>query len=102
MTYQEFLDELEKTPRDWVADNGTVFLGTGCPPLIRRNSGCSWQCPISSLVGFPTNQWRAAAEEIGLSLVDAEAIQMAADGWNTRPDIRADLIRACGLRGLSS
>ena len=89
MTYQEFLDELRRTPRDWrITFNGR----------IRRHE----ECPITSLRNDHSAFWVVVSANIGLSANLSRDIALAADnrlGWRDfrRRRIRRDLLKACGL-----
>jgi hypothetical protein len=94
LTLEQFLEKLEQTPRDW-------YLYGSRKVLIRRMKGknAAWsQCPVSSLFCRNAGDYRSAALDLGLSQDLAEMIAAAADGWpDHEPDLRAKLLKACGL-----
>ena len=91
MTYQEFLQKLRATPRDWSV---TPHLG-----MIRRWDGPVCQCPVSSLSGLSAMDFDVSAKRLGLANSLRAQIVCAADNNSVgRPtNVRADLLRACGL-----
>jgi hypothetical protein len=91
MTLDQFLKRLRKTPRDW------KFLGDG--EIRRRWRSEHPQCPLTALVGLGEDDWRAAAEKLGIDLDVAETITDAADNdeGEASKRLRAKLLRACGL-----
>jgi hypothetical protein len=96
MTYQEFLDALRNTPRDWCL--------TSDGRIRRANTKRSAQCPISSLCGLGSGDFEEAAKRIGLDSELAWTFVCAADD----PDrdaptnlIRRDLLEACGLKDIA-
>lgn len=93
MTYEEFLEKLRATPRDW-----RLALGR-----IRRLSP-DLQCPISSVLGGQMFDGVAIGTKSGMDAEIAKKIMSSADSdkaysWDTYfdPQIRADLLAACGL-----
>lgn len=111
MTYQEFLEKLSQTPRDW------KLMGpyeAGCPGEKLIRLGC--ECPLDSVVPGWDRRRSAFSEPCWMS-----AVRRASDGhtllvghkancyWPTPPEdpmyfgaiesCRADLLRACGLEG---
>lgn len=95
MTYQEFLDRLAQTPRDW------KIMADGSLRRFQRGAGGTYPCcPVTAVDGFyrlPDN-WNAAADRLGLDRTDAFGIVCAADhGPSGYPNVRVDLLRACGL-----
>lgn len=89
MTYEEFLVELQKTPRNWYFKYDT---------RIRLAGHKFSSCPISSLKGYDVNAWCEAAIELCLDENIAARIVDAADGaYPYNKQIRADLLKACGL-----
>ena len=106
MTYEEFLDELRATPRDWRIMHGAIRRPhKGLGYSISANS----ECPISSLCGFGVNRYDHAATLKGIERHDKWRIVLAADGanlgntkmdgklWEQIQQIRCDLLAACGL-----
>jgi hypothetical protein len=89
MTLEQFLEALEKTPRDWQLNGGMIMR---CPTKDGP------QCPVSSLRNRQTYQWRLAAKEVRLSARTAQRIADAAD-YTTTPwkQLRAKLLKATGL-----
>jgi len=95
MTYEEFLDKLRATPRDWYVN---------CVGRIRRRHGDNFvldQCPISALVGYTSVAYRSASETLNIPPKLVRLIIAAADydlGLDKhRKLIRQDLLAACGL-----
>lgn len=93
MTYQEFLQKLSETPRDWKVS----WLGSDC---IRRGD----QCPITAVHGRDRSdfEYPRCAEELCIDEPLAHMIATAADKpSHMLPDdlqqVRMDLLRACGL-----
>jgi hypothetical protein len=90
MTLEQFLEALEKTPRDWRhrADG-----------RIRRRWAFTAQCPITALCNTRATQWDIAAESLGIcgSLMDdiVAAADNDEDGYNF--ELRDKLLKACGL-----
>lgn len=94
MSYREFLAWLEKTPRDWqiMRDHSASRVYR----LIRRNEndpphGHICYCPLEAV-------WKMVGSPMDPDPSTMMAIIDAADsnpGHN--PDIRRDLLRACGL-----
>lgn len=97
MTYDQFLEALSKTPRDWfITRNGD----------IRRPGEETWldqQCPISTLGGVCAADWWRVARRLGLDMDLAHEIVVAADRETStlRGDqlaLRKQLCLACGLK----
>ena len=112
MTIDDFVAELEKTPRRWRIVCGTLWKvplqllrfdvqpGEGFDELIVD------RCPIITIHGDPTvplpdGVWTAATL-IGLTEPDALRLQAAADGIPHVSDepLRARLYDACGIEKL--
>ena len=94
MTYQEFLQALEKTPRDWRLIHGAG--GSPFLPLIRRFSDEGSQCPISALDNKISSTVHDVANAKGIDRIERSTIIKAADGYG-ESETRTDLLRACGL-----
>jgi hypothetical protein len=84
MTLDKFLDKLRETPREWhLSESGCLRLSTSCPiTAIRRLDS-----------GFVHSE----AITLGLSAELTERIIYAADGYFADPDLRRQLLEACGL-----
>lgn len=92
MTIDEFIEQLEKTPRDWRLDGERL--------ISRGFNGACPICAVATLLGknpdsFGVSYFRVAPL-IDLDGDTANAIAHAADGYGD-PDLRARLLRACGL-----
>ena len=101
MTYNEFLDALRNTPRNWYLSHGT----------IRWRAGFGMKCcPITAVGRVCGLVWSDVALRLGLDLDLAMDIANAADylthqladselfkGGHDMVGIRADLLAACGL-----
>lgn len=98
MNYPEFLEKLKQTPRDW-------FLMCSAIRRQHYDGDCAIrQCPISSLsVTWPKAfNFFSAATELGIERELANDIVYAADHVHIdlsekSSEIRADLLKACGL-----
>ena len=86
MEYQEFLQKLSETPRDWHFVAGKIRY-TGEPSHTLRPL-----CPANRVMGFPTLSELNTADV----LLWAKVVH-AADWREPRCAIRADLVKACGL-----
>jgi len=88
MTLEQFLEKLEQTPRDW----GLTMV------FIRRGKGEDYQCPLAAVAGiFDVSAPHDYAKKLGLSIKLANRI-IEADGCLTlEPELRAKLLKACGL-----
>jgi len=89
MNRDEFLDRLSKTPRTWEIR----FLGQ----IIRGPLDC---CPITGTdgPGIDAINWQDSATRLDLSPQLAVTIMKAADNDPLHDiNLRADLLRACGL-----
>ena len=81
MTYQQFLRSLEKTPRTWsVWPDGVIRH----KPIDQCDMG---KCPILAVGESPVGYWS--------DIVLAADNVTGEDGY--KPEVRADLLRACGL-----
>lgn len=91
MTYEEFLAKLRETPREW------ELLG----PMgwIRIYSGNTWSaCPLSAAIGAIFCKPIESSVVRGMNRDLAQTIVDAADKIKHHdPQIRADLLAACGL-----
>lgn len=90
MTLDQFFEKLEQTPRDWY----------GSYSAIRRTDSNGWcgQCPVSSLGGLPIGFAWTVAIDLGMDSADVERVIHAADNViGCDQDIRARLLKACGL-----
>ena len=96
MTLDEFFERL---PKDgwWMSNEGA----------IRRGNNGQWdesvcECPVSSILGKPTNQYMSVATSAGISRPMAANIATAADGdfWadEKMDELRARLVAHCGLK----
>ena len=88
MTRDAFMDALRKTKRDWVVDE----MGN-----IRRTGQAGTECPISSVMRRNVNHYTKVGKFIGLSDANICKIAAAADDSPEFPDIRLELLSACGL-----
>ncbi len=94
MTIDEFIEKLDKTPREWeVLPHGRLRLWRRC-------------CPITAVHGHElmAGAYGLCSLSLGLSAVDAELIVTAADAnyqkWISEvSDLRSRLLAACGLEG---
>jgi len=85
MTYQEFLDRLRQTPRDWEIVNGR----------IRRDRNT---CPIRAVDGRDgCLNVHESRKRLRLRLTTSARIVSAADAWSDDQPTRRDLLAACGL-----
>ena len=85
MTLDHFIQELEKTPRQWHVESD------GAIRLIR-------DCPLSAVAGTPACAIMAANTALELSGGTADAIASAADSDKClNQPLRLRLLRACGL-----
>ena len=82
MTLNEFLKELRKTPRTWVATEKGIRL---------RQDGFISECPIDAVGG----DWGQLDGALALGYGVKERIMSAADGGHSK--LRARLLKACGL-----
>jgi hypothetical protein len=88
MTIPEFIEELRATPGPWRLSNTRE---------LRCTNG---KCPLARVAGTEDPlDWRQAAEWLGLSFDDAEAIADAADyqQWPANEDLRWQLLDATGI-----
>jgi len=94
MLYPDFLRQLTATHRDWFLDE---YGG-----IRRRNplKGDQAECPICSLHPRYLHEALSAAADLELPRSLAIEIVAAADGYpyGSSPYIRADLLRATGIR----
>ena len=94
MTYAQFLAALRKTPRKWVFQNRMIRCKRG-------RSGNKVTCPITEVEPKHSSpkDWRSAADNSNLRRETAKRIVTAADAsfW-AKPQIRRDLLKACGLK----
>lgn len=99
-TVQEFLEALEKTPRTWRVNTG--FDGTGgMIGRIRCGDGDTYQCPMSAVLGeMGILYGKDYGIKWGLSYEDAAKIEDSADdsGFDFDPELRKQLLAACGLQ----
>ena len=86
MEYQEFLQKLSETPRDWCFDDGNRIRYKGEPGHKTRPL-----CPANRVMGFPTLCELSTSDVILWS-----EIVRAAD-WSEPTAVRTDLLKACGL-----
>ena len=108
MTYQEFLEALKQTPRNWKLktpkrqdlpkdERGILVI------RYERHNGIRQLldgCPVTSLCSRSLSMlgWPAAVRELGLDENLAWQIIHAADGRAfADPQVRQDLLLACGL-----
>lgn len=78
-TYEQFLEKLRQTPRDW------YVTASGCIRLRQSRPGIKL-CPVEAVYGtFPS-------PEQHYEVVPAADFSMRHD-----PRVRADLLAACGL-----
>ena len=90
MTLDQFIAELEKTPRDWRVVWGAAIR------RVRPNYNC---CPITSLYDQASASWPSCFLRLGLSLENAKAIMDAADNYRKHdPALRSRLLAACGIK----
>jgi hypothetical protein len=90
MTLDQFIAELEKTPRKWRFSNGMS---------LRLDVGQGSCCPVTSMLGLHCSRWQSAAHDLGLELEDARAIARAADREPGHdPALRSRLLAACGIK----
>lgn len=90
LSYPAFLQLLSETPRDWYLDDGA----------IRRMTALSSCCPLTAVepCHVPPIFARLAADAIGVDRETAVRIIVAADNRSGHdPQVRADLLAACGL-----
>lgn len=89
MTLDEFLEALEKTPRNWELNGRLIRLG---PPGMES-------CPICEVHNKGlTLRYVEAGDDLGLDRLLSHEIAMAADySHGHSPDLRARLLKACGL-----
>jgi hypothetical protein len=90
VTYDEFLERLPQTPRDWTVDEDGY--------LRRPHGGGLWECPVSALNQAEACCFRSAGEALGLDPTVVGTIVNAADyDEDCSEQIRADLLQATGL-----
>jgi hypothetical protein len=89
LTLEQFLEALENTPMDWKLKDGKYIR-------------CDGQCPISSFQHKPCGDWYKVADELcihhelALEIINAaDDRRMSHGGY--RPEVRAKLLKACGL-----
>ncbi len=94
MTLEEFLTELEKTPRDWHIESDGVIRNrrNECPACVVSNALRHTRYALA---------WDDAAKALGMLRADGAAIAEAADE-ETGHDraLRERLMQACGLAPL--
>jgi len=92
MTYKKFLKELRKTPREWVIE----FKYGG--ELLRLGANSAAKCPLLAVPGCFRFKCPTCSDR-GLSSKMRDKIIRAADKFGEHDRrIRADLLRACGLK----
>lgn len=97
MTWEEFLEALSKTPRDW------QFFGNKERKNIRRGSVLGYcnedsQCPISSLLNQPSMLYLKASMDLDIGGDLRIRILQAADDAPFGPsEDRLAILQACGL-----
>lgn len=85
MTLNQFLKELEKTPRRWRADRrGHLRCATG-------------RCPLEAVGETSMGGFFHAAKTLGIPTSQRRRIVSAADGA-AYPKLRARLLKACGIK----
>ena len=96
MTYQQFLDELRQTPRDWEVWSGNS-LRMGNEPNHSMKARISVQCPLAAICNTKSHG-RTQSFPIDLPRSIKREIMSAADGTlDHNPIIRRQLLEACGL-----
>jgi|ERR1700679_2281690 len=98
MTLDEFLVELEKTPRDWYLVPKFGMIRRGCV----REKIVVEVCPIIEIYGknISNGMYPTAAKNLGLDVKLAHQIARTADNFHTFdfvPELRIKLLKACGL-----
>ena len=100
MTYQQFLDELRQTPRDWKLRKS---LHAYDDVIIQEHSSYR-DCPMTAVANtlgaasYERGAGAAAGERLGFDSVLTDKLLGAADNRREHDLImRADLLEACGL-----
>jgi hypothetical protein len=100
MGFEQFLEALWKTPRDWRLSEHTKKCDRA--PLVRRGYGMRAQCPISVLANMDFMHYQFAAEKLGINQTLMLHIVHASDGKFTERDnelkaMRIKILAATGL-----
>jgi hypothetical protein len=97
MTYDEFLEALKQTPREW------QLIGVLKHIRLEMLSGyeVKFGCPITALLNRHSREWESSGEALGLDRKTVERIIQGADCAIARCEAHAqdrqDLLLACGL-----
>jgi hypothetical protein len=84
---------LAQTPRDWyLTKSGMIRRKERYP-----GGGVDCQCPVSAVDKSPLHFAWPASTRLGLSVTNTAEIMFAADDMAGDPNIRTELLRACGL-----
>lgn len=103
MTRKEFLEKLAETPRDWFFVHSSASRKLIRRPCVGRlidvhNS----QCPLTSLINQPADDYFKAGQQLKLNSREAERIWKTADDWKGSEyfdeELRKQMLAACGLK----
>lgn len=92
MTYDQVLEALRRTPRDWYLSPSLAIRRD------RGDDGFGVECPLSQIArdtGQPRPWW--VAGEITDAVTVAEVVSAADNRQSASPCVRKDLLEACGL-----
>lgn len=85
MEYQEFLEKLKATPRDWYLESRGQIRFPADGQHHRPH------CPYNRVFNFPNMRSLPTTHNLWID------ITATADGWDRGTRMRAELLAACGL-----